>query len=281
MAVAGEDSDIEIIELSQTDVPLLRRLYESMQGVFGEDELDDFDTWADELTGRHAHCRILSAIALGEKSSGKPREERPIIGGALWEYFIEAECFLYTYLFLDPAMSHGRGLGRYIANAMWAAVRRREKNDGWVIRAIFVEMHDPELAEDGEGDSMDPVKRVQMFHHLGVRQVGRPKFQYFQPPLHLEDGQTLAEAEHCPFLMGCVVTRRIPRDVKTGEPYVPTETLVGFLRAYYHDCLGARYEDDPYYRRMLHAIQTSYADCVPLVEFDCLQGRQAAAKSKL
>merc|ERR1712046_113740 len=107
-------------------------------------EVDDVDSWVDALQGRHQHCTILCVVALGSQLVGQPDSERPVIGGALWEYFKQAECFLYTYLFLDPAMPHERGTGRRIADAMWAAARRRER-EGLRIRAIFVEFHNPEL----------------------------------------------------------------------------------------------------------------------------------------
>lgn len=48
---------------------------------------------------------------------------------------------------------------------------------------------------------MDPVKRVRMFQHMGARQVGSPPLPYFQPPLDREEGQTLAELPHAPFLI--------------------------------------------------------------------------------
>ena len=54
---------------------------------------------------------------------------------------------------------------------------------------------------DPEANAMDPVKRVRMFQHMGARQVGSPPLPYFQPPLDREEGQTLAELPHAPFLI--------------------------------------------------------------------------------
>jgi len=269
---AAAEQDMQLVELTPSDAPLLRRLAESMRHVFGEDELDDVESLVDSLCERHEHCKILCIVALGPPRGGDPQQERPVIGGALWEYFTKAECFLYTYLFLDPAVSHGKGLGRDIANAMWAASKRRERQ-GWRIRAIFIEFHNPELVDDPGADAMDPVKRLEMFQHMGARQLGRPAFRFFQPPLHREDGQSLGNCEHCEFLMGVVVTSRTDRDSTTGEPFIPVDTVVAFFHAYYADCAGEDYVTDPYFQGMLDALASSGQDHVPLVEFDCLASR--------
>eukprot|EP00971_Amphidinium_carterae_P182355 3619014-Amphidinium_carterae.1 len=39
-------------------------------------------------------------------------------------------------------------------------------------QAIFVEMHDPSLQQ--EGDAMDPTQRVRVMQKMGTRQVGLP-----------------------------------------------------------------------------------------------------------
>merc|ERR1712224_1062021 len=98
-----------------------------------------------------------------------------------------------------------------------------------------------------------------------------PKFNYFQPPLRMSDGQVLSEAEHLPFLLGFVVTRKTSRDATTGEPFVPAQTVRDFVRAYYMDCAGDAgldYRTDPFFHRMMEALDGK--DNLPLVDFDCL-----------
>ena len=129
---------------------------------------------------------------------------------------------------------------RVTVHGMWRAVRRREKA-GLPVRAIFTEFHDPAQTDPAE-DAMDPVKRVQMFHKMGARQLGSPAFTYFQPPLNREEGEALAEAEHRPFLLAVIVTRRTARD-EQNRPFVPRIVVKEFLTSYYEDCAGEGYQE--------------------------------------
>jgi len=268
----------DVVILSRQDTVLLKRLHSTMQKIFGEEELDDLDVWEAELTGAHPRCRLLACAALGPAQQGSDASERPVVGGAIWEYFLEAECFLYTYLFLDEEASRGKGLGRQLADAMWVSVRNLLQSEKLNCKAIFVEMHDPALHEEGSEDSMDPTQRVRKMQKMGTRQVGSPAFKYFQPPLRREEGQSLADAEHPPYLLGAVQTKRTLKDAATGAPYVEAETVISFLRAFYHDCAGDDYESDPYFQRMVKSL--SGTTQVPLVDFDCLKDESGQRSAK-
>ena len=148
------------------------------------------------------------------------------------EYFKKSQCFLYTYLFVHPDVEKGVGVGRKVANAAWKVARRREE-EGLIVRGIFGEF---ELPDAQLTDDLDPLSRLRIMHRLGIRQVGVPPVPYFQPPLKWADTaqqgadaiRALAEAkkEHCPLLLGMVVTQRTDRDESNGQPWVSAAVVL-------------------------------------------------------
>ena len=89
-----------------------------MGKVFGEDEFDSFEDMLSELTGTHPRVRLFASVAVDGRDN--------VVGGAVWEYFLESKCFIYSFLLLDSAYK-SKGLGRKIANRMWREIRLRKE----------------------------------------------------------------------------------------------------------------------------------------------------------
>ena len=78
---------LDVVELDPKDETLLRKFHEALSETFGEDELDDLETMIAELDGTHPRVSMVCVVAMDRDDP-----TRTVLGGAVWEYFIESQC---------------------------------------------------------------------------------------------------------------------------------------------------------------------------------------------
>ena len=201
--------------------------------------MDPWESWQRECNWTpkgSSSCKKLVVVA-------RDRATREILGGAVWEYFVKAQSYLFCFLYVAEE-GRGKGLGLQLALRVWKAAVSLEQDHGFNFTNIFCEMHDPSITSP-EDDQIDPSERLRMFQHMGVRRVEGLKFM--QPPL-FEGSEPLR------FLLGVVVSPRVPADPKSGTHWVLRSDVVSFLSAYYEDLLGPSFSDKPYYKDMIRSL---------------------------
>ena len=98
--------------------------------------MDPWENWLDECNWEsNSPCKKLIIIA-------RDKRTKEILGGSLWEYFIQAEAYLYCFLYVAET-GRGRGLALQLSLRQWQLAEERDKSGKFPFQNIYCEMHDP------------------------------------------------------------------------------------------------------------------------------------------
>lgn len=171
---------MEIVDLRVTrNERLLERVYHELYLQFftDPDEQEDLEQYRDRLFGPQQPIPQPVTHFLVAGTNLNDAETARIDAFHIFELYRESSCGLLTYIAVKPD-ARQRGLSRtLIRKAIDILSDECLGPEG--VRAVFAEIHNPAMIEDG-GDSMPPHSRLKAMTRLGAYRV---PVRYVQPVL--------------------------------------------------------------------------------------------------
>lgn len=240
---------------------LMDRFYtESMLPNFPlEDELDSLEYMKASLTAVEEEDKIMNTdyhfiIMLSLPEPYDPSSDieftednfkGDIIGGVIYEYFIQANVGLLTYLVVNHKW-RGLNVGGILSEKCRESLEEHAKSRGHLAgcNAIFLETNSAVKVKESL-DVMPPARRHEIFYNMGLRLVD---FDYVQAPIDKDKKKVNY------LLLCCFITPRIP-SIKSGnniQYYLPNHLLMNTIFAFWSNSPGRsrRFAEDVDYKRM-------------------------------
>lgn len=168
-----------------------------------------------------------------------------LMGGVVFEYYVQANSGLLTYLLVDGNW-RGLQIGTILSDHCRKTLEGHAKSRGHLAgcNAIFLETNSA-VKVSSEHDVMSPALRHKIFYGMGLRLVD---FDYVQPPLDTDKNKVNY------LLLCCFVTPRIP-SVRIGnkdQHYLPTHLVSNTMHAFWVNApmKGRKFNEDVDYKRM-------------------------------
>lgn len=248
---------IDIADSPETHQELLSRFYTEMMipNFPIADELDPLEKWEYLLSSnakRQTYAPDFHILVVIQRTDETGAATPPLImGGAVFEYYAQANSGLLTYLTVGSKY-RGFGLGKILTDRSKEILERNAKRRGHLAgcNAIFLETNSAMKVQESE-DVINPAKRHEIFYKMGLRQVD---IDYVQAPLW-KGKKKVNYLLLCAFL-----TPRIPREEVGGlvSYYLPSSLLRNSIRAFWASSShynNYRYTDDVDYKRMMDQLR--------------------------
>lgn len=168
-----------------------------------------------------------------------------LMGGVVFEYYVQANAGLLTYLLVDGKW-RGLQIGTILSDHCRKTLEAHAKSRGHLAgcNAIFLETNSA-IKVSSDKDVMSPMLRHKIFYGMGLRLVD---FDYVQPPLDTDKNKVNY------LLLCCFVTPRIP-SVRIGNKdqyYLPTHLVSNTMHAFWVNApmKGRKFSEDVDYKRM-------------------------------
>lgn len=168
-----------------------------------------------------------------------------LMGGVVFEYYVQANAGLLTYLLVDGNW-RGLQIGTILSDHCRKTLEAHAKSRGHLAgcNAIFLETNSA-VKVSSDQDVMSPALRHKIFYGMGLRLVD---FDYVQPPLDTDKNKVNY------LLLCCFVTPRIP-SVRIGNKdqyYLPTHLVSNTMHAFWVNApmKGRKFNEDVDYKRM-------------------------------
>ena len=193
------------------------------------------------------HILLMLSFPTAPVEGKRPNyADATILGGVVFEYYIQANVGLLTYLLVSPKY-RGMRLGFILTEQCRESLESNAKSRGHLAgcNAIFLETNSATKVK-ASNDVMAPALRHQIFFKMGLRLVD---CDYVQPPLATDKKKVNY------LLLCCFITPRIP-SIKVGSEdsyYLPSTLLRNAIHAFWANSPykgGRKYTEDVDFKRM-------------------------------
>lgn len=222
---------LQIATISREKPELFSLLEEAYENIYlpafpMEAERESLEKFMQAVNGELPGLGIVINI-LGENLDDADPAKRIVKGISVAYYYEHHNVGLLAYNAIHPA-HRDKGMGKLMVDARIEGLKTMAADRGKALDGVFIEVNDPTKVA-AEDDSMDPRKRVAIFHDWGARHI---PIDYVQPPLTNEGdyGDTM-------------ILMNYPLEGK----YADKHTVEQFLRGIYREFRSDRSPDDDYF----------------------------------